>query len=101
MHDDGRTDPGRGRPSPYKGHARRSKRHLPPLLDLPVEPTVRPFRKVAFPDFLWLLSMLRLHPLGRSVRPITTALDAGQAAFHRAFARGAFEGDREPVFMDC
>ncbi len=94
----GRKSRGRGRPSPFKGHERRGKRHLPPLLDWPVEPTLRPFRKVAFPDFLWLLSMLRLHPLRISVRPLTTALDAGQAAFHRAFERGAFEGDREPVF---
>jgi hypothetical protein len=88
----------RGRPSPFKDHRRRGKRHLPPLLDLPVEPALRPFRKVAFPDFLWLLTMLRARPLTEGAWPTTAALDAGQAAFHRAFERGAFEAVREPVF---
>lgn len=91
-------DRGSGRPSPFAGHRRRGKRHLPPLLDLPVEPTLRPFRKVAFPDFLWLLTMLRIRPLSRGAWPTTGALDAGQAAFHRAFERGALADAREPVF---
>jgi hypothetical protein len=89
---------GSGRPSPFAGHHRRGKRHLPALLDFPIEPTIRPFRKVAFPDFLWLLTMLRNRPLTDGAWPITGALDAGQAAFHRAFERGALVDDREPVF---
>ena len=68
------------------------------MLNLPIEPTLRPFRKLAFPDFLWLLTMLRLRPLAEGGGPTARALDAGQAAFHRAFERGALEGEREPVF---
>ncbi len=84
------------RPSPFRGHYRLGTRHVPPMLNLPIPPTLRPFRKVAFPDFLWLLTMLRLRPLARGAT--TQALDAGQAAFHRAHERGALGGDREPVF---
>lgn len=68
------------------------------MLDLPIEPTLRPFRKVAFPDFLWLLTMLRLRPLVEGGGPTARALDAGQAAYHRAFERGALTDEREPVF---
>jgi len=68
------------------------------MLDLPVEPTLRPFRKVAFPDFLWLLTMLQLRPLSEGGGATTRALDAGQAAYHRAFERGALTDEREPVF---
>jgi hypothetical protein len=68
------------------------------MLDLPVEPTPKPFRREAFPDFLWLLTMLRLRPLSEGAGPTTQALDAGQAAFRRAHARGAFGGEQEPVF---
>lgn len=59
------------------------------MLDLPVEPTLRPFRKFAFPDFLWLLTMLQLRPLAEGGGVTTQALVAGQAAFHRAYERGA------------
>jgi hypothetical protein len=96
--DEGNRSERRGRPSPFKHHERRGKRHLPPLLSLPIEPTLRPFRKLAFPDFLWLLTMLRLRPLSRGAWPTTDALDASQAAFHRAFERGNVSADREPVF---
>ena len=68
------------------------------MLDLPIEPTLRPFGKVAFPDFLWLLTMLRLRPLAEGGGPTARALDAGQAAYHRAFERGALGEAREPVF---
>jgi hypothetical protein len=96
--DDARTSAGRGRPSPFRGHYRRGRRHVPPLLNLPVEPTLRPFRKVAFPDFLWLLTMLRLRPLADGGGETARALDAGQSAFHRAFERGGLASEREPVF---
>jgi hypothetical protein len=89
---------GQGRPSPFRGHSRHGKRHVPPLLDLPIEPTLRPFRKIAFPDFLWLLTMLQLRPFAEGGGQTAKALDAGQAAFHRAFERGELSGDREPVF---
>lgn len=68
------------------------------MLDLPIEPTLRPFRKVAFPDFLWLLTMLRLRPLSEGGGLTAKALDAGQAAYHRAFQRGALSDTSEPVF---
>ncbi len=68
------------------------------MLDLPVEPTLRPFRKFAFPDFLWLLTMLQQRPLAKGGGATTQALDAGQAAFHRAYERGALGEAREPVF---
>jgi hypothetical protein len=58
--------------------------------------TLREFRRVAFPDFIWLLTMLSERPLGAG--PATTALDRGQAAFGRAHARGALGAEREPVF---
>jgi Family of unknown function (DUF5677) len=84
--------------SQFKGHRRRGRQHLPPMLDLPVVPTMRPFHKLAFPDFLWLLTMLRMRPLSEGAGPTTQALAAGQSAFHRAFEGGAFDADREPVF---
>jgi hypothetical protein len=68
------------------------------MLHLPIEPTPRPFRKVAFPDFLWLLTMLRLRPLAEGGGPTARALDAGQAAFDRAFERGVMAGERASVF---
>lgn len=68
------------------------------MLDLPVEPTLRPFRKVAFPDFLWLLTMLRLRPLAEGGGPTAVALDAAQVAYHRAFEREGLRDEREPVF---
>jgi hypothetical protein len=67
-----------GKPSPFAGHHQRRRRHVPPFLDLPVEMTLRPFAKVAFPDMLWLLTMLRLRPLLQGRGPATFALDIGQ-----------------------
>lgn len=86
------------KPSPFAGHSRQGKRHVPPLLDLPVPMTPRPYRKVVFPDFLWLLTMLRLRPLAEGAGPTTKALDAGQAAFNRAHAAGVFGSEPVPVF---
>ncbi len=65
---------------------------------LPIEPTLREFRKSAFPDFLWLLAMLRERPLSMGAGPTTQAQDVGQTAFGRAHARGALGEDQEPVF---
>lgn len=86
------------RPSGFKGHERKGKRHLPPMRTLPIEPTIRPFAKAAFPDFLWLLTMLQEWPLSAGAGPTGRALDLGQAAFGRAHARGALADDKEPVF---
>lgn len=86
------------RQSSFKGHERKGRRHLPPMRTLPIEPTVREFRKFAFPDFLWLLTMLQERPLSAGAGPTGRALDLGQVAFGRAFARGAFSEDQEPVF---
>lgn len=69
------------RPSPYKGHVRHGRRHLPPMLDLPVPPTLREFRKHALPDFLWLLTMLQARPLAEGPGPTAQALKLGQEAF--------------------
>lgn len=68
------------------------------MLDLPIEPTLRPFGKVAFRDSLWLLTMLRLRPLPEGGGPTAQALDAGHAAYHRAFERGALGDEQESVF---
>jgi hypothetical protein len=80
----------------FKGHRQRGRRHLPPMLDISAPATLREFRKVAFPEFVWLLTMLSERPLRAG--PVTKALDLGQAAFGRAQARGALDAEREPVF---
>jgi len=49
----------------FRGHERRGRRHLPPMRTLPIEPTLREFRKVALPDFLWLLTMRQERPLSQ------------------------------------
>jgi Family of unknown function (DUF5677) len=90
--------PKKQRPSIFKGHEQQGKRHLPPMRQLPIEPTMREFRKVAFPNFLWLLAMLQERPLSTGAGPTTQAQDLGQAAFGRAQARGALDDEREPVF---
>lgn len=82
----------------FPGHRRRGRKHVPPLLDLPVPMTWREFRKFAFPDFIWLLMMLWKRPLKMGAGPATRALDLGQAAFGRAQARGALGVKSEPVF---
>jgi hypothetical protein len=88
-----------GKPSPFAGHRQRGRRHVPPFLDLPVEMTLRSFAKMAFPDMLWLLTMLRLRPLSQGRGPATFALDIGQDLLRNAHGRGALGTEREPVFQ--
>jgi hypothetical protein len=84
--------------SPFKGHVQRGRRHPPPWRDMPVQMTLREFRKVALPDFLWLLTMLHARPLLAGPGATGRALDLAQAAMKRAHARGAVAGDQAPVF---
>ena len=84
--------------SPFKGHVQRGRRHIPPMRDLPVQITLREFRKVALPDFLWLLTMLHARPLSAGPGATGRALDLAQDAMKRAHARGAVAGDLAPVF---
>lgn len=65
---------------------------------MPVQMTLREFRKVALPDFLWLLTMLHARPLLAGPGATGRALDLAQAAMKRAHARGAVAGDQAPVF---
>jgi hypothetical protein len=82
----------------FKGHEQVGRKHLPPMLTLPVPMALREFRKTAFPDFIWLLTMLNDRPLARGAGPTGAALDLGQAAYRKAHARNAFGEEREPVF---
>jgi hypothetical protein len=86
------------RESGFKGHKRRGRRHLPLMRTLPTDVALHEFRKVALPDFLWLLAMLRERPLAEGAGPTGLALDLAQAAFDRAHARGAFDDPQESVF---
>jgi hypothetical protein len=65
---------------------------------MPVQMTLREFRKVALPDFLWLLTMLHARSLLAGPGATGRALDLAQEAMKRAHARGAVAGDQAPVF---
>ena len=62
------------------------------MLDMPIKPTLRPFRKYALPDFLWLLTMLHDRPLSEGPGATATAIEIGQREFDRAYGHRVFHG---------
>jgi hypothetical protein len=62
------------------------------MLDLPIKPTLREFRRWVFPDFLWLLTMLLDRPLRDGPGITARAIRIGQEAFDRGHVDQVFHG---------